>query len=123
MGLRYYRAPNGKPNCYESADVRTVDGARDIPYTGSLSAILVPTDSDRDCHLLGVIIDGRMTLIIDCLHAAEEVQAFRSTCRTNAVEVTERDAKIAVPCPPPDNQMQIQSWAEELYVQLTGGDR
>jgi hypothetical protein len=100
--------------------VQLVDGVRDIPYTGALTALLVPTDSDRDCQLLGVITDERVTLIVDCLHADEEVVAFRSTCRDNEVEVTQLDLKIAAPCPPPENQMQIDAWAASLYAQLVG---
>lgn len=117
MGLKYLRAPGG-PNCYQSPDVSLIDGERDIPYTGALTAFLVPTDSERDCQLLGVIIDDRVTLVVDCLHAEEEVLAFRRTCRDNALEVTERQAKIAAPCPPPENQMQIESWAASLYAEL-----
>lgn len=120
MGLQYNRAPNGKPNCFESPEVRLVDGVRDIPYEGTLAALLVPTDSDRDCQLLGVIVDDRLTLVVDCLHADEEISAFRSTCRDNAVEVTQLDLKLAVPCPPPDNQMQVEAWAASLFAQLVG---
>jgi hypothetical protein len=120
MGLRYGRTVNGRPNCFESADVQLLDGVRDIPYTGALTALLVPTDSERDCHLLGVITDERVTLIVDCLHADEEVAAFRATCRDNRVEITQLDVKIAAPCPPPTNQLQLEAWAASLYAQLVG---
>jgi hypothetical protein len=119
MGLRYVRGPGG-PNCFMSPDVRLIDGVRDIPYTGALTAMLVPTDSERDCHLMGVIVDERVTLVVDCLHADEEVAAFRRTCRDNSVEVTQLDQKIAAPCPPPDNQMQVEAWATSLFEQLSG---
>lgn len=119
MGLRYSRIPNGKPNCFESADVQVVNGVRDIPYTGQLIAILVPTDSDRDCHLLGVILDDQGTLVVDCLHADEEVIAFRRTCSKNKVAVTEHGKAIAVPCPPPTNVTQVSTWAAGLHKQLS----
>jgi hypothetical protein len=67
-----------------------------------------------------VIVDDRVTLVVDCLHADEEIDAFRSTCRDNAVEITQLDLKIAVPCPPPTNQAQVESWAATLYAQLVG---
>jgi hypothetical protein len=113
---------NGKPICYESANVRLVDGIREIPYTGALTALLVPTDSAADCAVLGVFIDQRVTLIVDCLHAPEEIDAFHRACRDNAVEATPwGGVKIAAPCPPPENQMQVAGWAAGLFLQLTGG--
>jgi hypothetical protein len=117
MGLKYARGPGG-PNCFISPDVQMIGGVRDIPYTGAPLALLVPTDSKRDCKLLGVILDDRATLVVDCLHADDEVRAFRSTCRANSIEVSEWGATINAPCPPPENQMQVSSWAQSLFEQL-----
>ncbi len=118
MGLRYNRAPNGKPNCYESADVQMIDGVRDIPFEGSLSAVLVPTDSERECRQLGLIFDGRTTLIVDCLHSDDEVRAFRFTCAENRISIAERTTSIMTPCPPPTNQTQVEDWAAKLFSEL-----
>jgi hypothetical protein len=123
MGLQYNRATSGKPNCYESPEVQLLDGVRDIPFTGSLVAYLVPTDSAQDCQLLGVILDEQGTLIVDCLHAEEEVLAFHRTCRDNSLEVSSWGVKIAAPCPPPENQLQVATWAASLFQQLSGGGR
>jgi hypothetical protein len=116
MGLRYQRGPTG-PNCYESPDVQLIDGRiRDIPFEGSLIAVLVPTDSGRECNLLGLIFDDRATLIVDCLHADDEVRAFRDTCAENRIErIAELSAPILAPCPPPTNQIQISDWAAKLF--------
>jgi hypothetical protein len=119
MGLRYVSA-NGGPICYESADVRLVDGVRDIPYEGTLSAVVAPTDSERDgCPYVGFVFDDRNTLIVDCLHDDSEVAAFHSTCSDNRItRVAELSAPIARPCPPPENQLQVEDWAAKLYSQL-----
>ena len=119
MGLRYQRGPTG-PNCFESPDVRLIDDRiRDIPFEGSLAAVLVPTDSDRECHQLGLVFDERNTLIVDCLHSEDEVYAFRSTCTENKIElIVELTAPIAAPCPPPENQLQVGDWAATLFAQL-----
>ena len=118
MGLKYLTA-NGGPVCYESAEVRLVDGARDIPYEGSLAAVLVPTDSPGRCRLLGMIFDERSTLIVDCLHSEAEIRAFRAACERNGIHtVAELTMQIAAPCPPPKNQTQIEAWSTRLFDQL-----
>lgn len=115
MGLRYVRAPGG-PNCFESPDVRIVDNQRDIPYTGRLTAILAPTDSERDCQLVGMIFDERNTLVVDCLHSEDEVGAFRATCRENMIAaVSELPNPIKGPCPPPTNQAAVGDWTGKLF--------
>jgi hypothetical protein len=118
MGLQYVSA-NGGPICYESADVRLVDGVRDIPFQGSLSAVLVPTSSDRGCRFLGMIFDERTTLIVDCLHSEGEVRAFRAACARNHIStVTELTRQIMAPCPPPENQLQVMDWSARLFIEL-----
>lgn len=118
MGLRYISA-NGGPVCFESADVQLVDGVRDIPYEGSLTAVLVRTDSEHGCRFLGVVFDDRSTLIVDCLHSEAAVDAFRATCERNQIStVTERTVQIATPCPPPTNQRQIEDWRMKLFNEL-----
>ena len=115
MGLRYLRASSG-PNCFESPDVRLMDGERDIPYVGTLCAVLVPTDADRDCQLLGLIFDDESTLVVDCLHSQEEVLAFRAACDANGiVAVTQLTTSITAPCPPPTNQIQVKDWSLKLF--------
>jgi hypothetical protein len=117
MALRYSNLSGG-PVCFEFADVTRVDGVREIAYQGSLSAVLVPTESDRGCHRLGLIFDDRNTLIVDCLHSEEEVNAFRATCEANGIPVTERERSIMTPCPPPKNQIQVASWSAKLFTDL-----
>lgn len=115
MGLRYVRGPGG-PNCYESPDVRIVENQRDIPYTGSLIAVLAPVDSERDCQKIGMIFDGQGTLIVDCLHSDDEISAFRITCRENMItSVNELTIAITRPCPPPKNQAAIGDWTNTLF--------
>lgn len=122
MGLRYIRGSTG-PNCFESPEVRLLDdGARDIPYSGALCAVLVPTESERDCQLLGLIFDDQSTLVVDCLHSEEEISAFRAACEANGIErVTELTASIMAPCPPPTNQIQVQDWSLKLFAELRPG--
>jgi hypothetical protein len=96
--------------------VRLMNGARDIPYVGSLCAVLVPTESDRDCQLMGLIFDDENTLVVDCLHSEEEVSAFRAACVENGIaQVTELTASIMAPCPPPTNQIQVKDWSLRLF--------
>lgn len=118
MGLRYNRPPGG-PNCFESPDVRIVDNQRDIPFTGTLTAVLAPvtpTDEDRDCQLVGMIFDDQGTLIVDCLHSQDEIDAFRLTCRDNMIAaVSELPRPIGRPCPPPRNQAQVSDWSGKLF--------
>ena len=116
MGLRYLRGSTG-PNCYESPEVRLLEGARDIPYVGSLCAVLVPTDSEDDCQLLGLIFDDENTLVVDCLHSDDEVRAFHAACGDNGIErVAELTTSIMAPCPPPTNQTQISDWSLKLFA-------
>lgn len=118
MGLRYVSA-NGGPVCYESADVRIVDGVRDIPYEGSLAAVLVPTDNERGCNRIGLIFDDRTTLVVECLHGEEAIRAFRSTCAVNRIETVAELATVRPdPCPPPPNQLQVEDWALKLFSEL-----
>jgi hypothetical protein len=115
MGLRYLRGSTG-PNCFESSEVRSVDGTRDIPYVGSLCAVLVPTDSGKECQLLGLIFDDESTLVVDCLHGDDEVHAFRAACGDNGIaQVTELTTSIMAPCPPPKNQLQVAAWGLKLF--------
>lgn len=115
MGLRYSRGPSG-PNCFESPDVRIMDGRRDIPYTGGLVAVIAPTDSERECGMVGMIFDERGTLIVDCLHDEDEIGAFRISCRENSItNVVELATRIARPCPPPANQAAVPGWAANLF--------
>ena len=121
MGLRYDRAlsASGKPNCYESSEVRLVDGVRDIPFEGALIAVIVPTRGGQGCQHLGLIFDDQSTLVVDCLHGEAEVRAFRAACRDNQIErVTELSASIMAPCPPPTNQLQIEDWRQKLFREL-----
>src|SRR5262249_24336854 len=67
MGLRDGRETNGKPMCFESSDVRLIDGQRDLPFSGTLSAVLVPTDAERVSPLVGMLFDDQTTLLVDCL--------------------------------------------------------
>jgi len=118
MGLKY-PSTNSGPICYESADVRLVDGVRDIPFEGSLTAVLAPTDSDRGCRLIGMIFDERSTLIVDCLHGEAEIRAFRAACEMNRISsVTELTTRITAPCPPPTNQRQVADWSAKLFNEL-----
>jgi len=117
MALRYNRAKGG-PICFEFADVTLVDGAREIAHQGSLTAVLVPTHTDRGCHRLGLIFDDQRTLIVDCLHGEAEVRAFRATCEANKIPVTELTRSIITPCPPPTNQIQIADWSARLFTEL-----
>jgi hypothetical protein len=122
MGLNYQRGPTG-PNCYESPDVVVLEGARDIPYTGTLIAVLAPTDEDRDsedcCQRVGLIFDDECTLIVDCLHSEEDVKAFRVTCGDNMIgQVIELTALVPRPCPPPTNQTQVADWSMKLFYEL-----
>jgi hypothetical protein len=114
MGLKYLMGPGG-PNCFESADVQLVDGERDIPYTGTLSAALART-TNRDCQRVGMIFDERSTLIVDCLHSDEDIAAFKRTCVENGIRsVVELAAPIAAPCPPPRNQLTLEDWRRRLF--------
>lgn len=126
MGLRYTRNVSAGPNCFESPDVRVVDGVRDIPYTGTLVAVLVPTESDREdhtgCQRLGLIFDDETTLVVDCLHSEEEIRAFRRTCEENRItRVVEHASLVPRPCPPPTNQTQIPDWSAQLFAELRPG--
>ncbi|HWU89082.1 MAG TPA: hypothetical protein VN253_17575 [Kofleriaceae bacterium] len=119
MGLKYLRASGG-PNCFESPDVRIVNDERDIPFTGRLSAVLARTDSERDsecdCQVVGMIFDDETTLIVDCLHSDDEVNAFRTTCRDNMIDtVNELAIAITGPCPPPKNQAALGDWTQTLF--------
>ena len=118
MGLKY-QSTNSGPICYESADVQLVDGVRDIPFEGSLTAVLVPTDGGRGCRLIGLIFDEKSTLIVDCLHGEAEIRAFRAACERNMISsVTELTLQIMAPCPPPTNQRQISDWRAKLFNEL-----
>lgn len=118
MGLRYLRAPGG-PNCFESPDVRVIDGERDIPYHGTLVGVVAATDSDRDCHTVGVILDDQTTLLVDCLHDASEIDAFKASCRKNGMQnIVEVTTPIMAPCPPPKNQAQLGEWRAGLFREL-----
>jgi hypothetical protein len=118
MALKYSNLSGG-PVCYEFADVTLVNGVREISYQGSLTAVIVPTDSDRGCHRLGLIFDERRTLIVDCLHDEDEVNAFRATCEANQIAtVAELTRSIRTPCPPPPNQIQVASWSAQLFTDL-----
>ena len=115
MGLRYLRGPTG-PNCFESPDVRVLDAQRDIPFSGTLTAVLVPTYAECACPFVGMIFDDRTTLIVDCLHSDDEVDAFLATARDNAIApVREVTTPILVPCPPPDNQAMLADWIDMLF--------
>lgn len=115
MGLRYVRGSSG-PNCFEAPQVRLIDGERDIPYAGALCAVLVPTDSEKGCQLLGLIFDDERTLVVDCLHGADDVAAFRAACERNGIEqVTELTTSIMAPCPPPTLQVQLTDWTQKLF--------
>lgn len=120
MGLRYSSSSSlAGPNCFESPDVRVIGGARDIPYTGTLIAVLAPTDSDEGCRLLGLIFDDVSTLIVDCLHSDDEIRAFRAACEANGIErVIEHATLIPRPCPPPTNQLQVMDWSVRLFTEL-----
>jgi hypothetical protein len=118
MSLKYVSAAGG-PVCYESANVRVVDGEREIPYTGSLVAVLVRAQSsDQRCERIGMIFDAESTLIVDCLHSDAEVASFQEMCRQNAVALTELAQTIAGQCPPPANQLQVEGWADRLFREL-----
>ena len=121
MALRY-RSASGGPICYEFADVSLVDGVREIAYEGSLTAVLVPTESERGCKRIGLIFDERNTLIVDCLHSEAEISAFRDMCAKNAIaKLTELTASIMTPCPPPTNQIQVAHWSAKLFAELRPG--
>ena len=118
MGLRYIGVSGG-PDCYESVDVRMVGCERDIPYVGSLSAVLVPTESEAGCQLIGMIFDDHRTLIVDCLHGDDAVRAFRASCAANGIaRIVELTRSIAAPCPPPTNLAQAQDWSMKLFHEL-----
>ena len=115
MGLRYLRAPGG-PNCFASPDVRIIDAQRAIPFTGTLTAVLVPTYAECSCPVVGMIFDDQTTLLVDCLRSDDAVDGFLATARDNAIAtVTELTTPILVPCPPPDNQAMRADWREMLF--------
>ena len=35
-------------------------------------------------------------------------------------EVSQWGLRIAAPCPPPENQLQVDAWAKSLFLQLRG---
>ena|SRR5689334_9026208 len=118
MGLKYI-STSGGPECFAASEVQVINGKRDIPYVGSLSAVLVPTDSAHGCQLIGMIFDDQRTLIVDCLHSDHAVRAFRAACKANGIEqVTELTRSIAAPCPPPTNLAQAQDWSKQLFHEL-----
>jgi len=121
MSLRYARLAKG-PICYESMNVRIVDGDREIPYTGALCAVLVRAESsDHRCERIGMIFDAESTLVVDCLHSEAELTAFQDVCRRHEVKVVELPRTIAGPCPPPPNQLQVAGWAAKLFRELRPG--
>jgi hypothetical protein len=97
MGLRYFRGPNG-PNCFESPEVRVINGQRDIPFTGALTAVLAPTYDEFACPVVGIIFDDQTTLIVDCLHSDDEIEAFLGTVRDNDIATVR---ELDHPDPPP----------------------
>jgi hypothetical protein len=118
MGLKYISASGG-PECFALSGVQVIDGERHIPYVGALSAVLVPTDSDEGCQLIGMIFDDQRTLIVDCLHSEAAVHAFRAACKANGIaRVVEVTRSIAAPCPPPTNLAQVQDWSMKLFHEL-----
>jgi hypothetical protein len=104
--------------------VRIIDEQRDIPYTGRLTAVLAPTESTEtecECRIVGMIFDEQGTLIVDCLHSQDEINAFRITCRDNMIAaVAELPSPIARPCPPPRNQAQVADWSWKLFRSYGG---
>ena len=115
-GLRYARETNGGPVCFESPEVRVIDGQRDIPVSGTLSAVLAPTYAECTCPFVGMIFDDQTTLIVDCLHRDDEIEAFLATARDNGIAtVGELTTPILTPCPPPKNQVTLADWRAMLF--------
>ena len=109
-------AAQGKPNCFVSPDVRVIDGQRVIPFSGPLSAVLVPTDAAPACPLVGMVFDDQTTLLVDCLDSPEAVAAFLAMAGDHAIAtVPTLTTEIAAPCPPPETETAIEDWRAMLF--------
>jgi len=115
MGLRYVSASGG-PICFESSEVRVIDGQRNILFTGTLTAVLAPTYDEFACPFVGMIFDDQTTLIVDCLYNDNEIDGFLATARDNDIAaVQELTTLIPTPCPPPKNEATLEDWREMLF--------
>ena len=96
--------------------MRLSDAQRDLPFSGTLSAVLAPTDAARVCPLVGMLFDDQTTLRVDCLDSNDAVDAFLATARDNAIAtVTALTTPILAPCPPPTNEATRADWRAMLF--------
>jgi len=115
ISLRYVSV-HGGPICFASPDVRVIDAQHDIPFSGTLTAVLVPTYAECTCPVVGMIFDDRTTLIVDCLHSDDEVDGFLATAHDNAIATVRKlTTSILAPCPPPTNQATLADWRGMLF--------